>query len=96
MRKLLAIGGALACLLALAPAAAAATLSERSAAHALRANLARGYGIRHVHVSCRRLSSSRLSCGWRGTRSGVGYRGHAVVSRSGGSTLVQLSGVRRT
>ena len=96
MRKLLAIGGTLLCLMVFAPEALAAQLSERSAAHALRANLARGYGIRHVHVTCRRVSSSKLSCRWRGTRSGSGYRGHAVVSRSGGSILVQLSGVRRT
>jgi hypothetical protein len=96
MRKLLAIGGALLCLLAVAPHALAAVLSERSAAHALRVNLARGYGIRHVHVACRRKSDTKLSCRWRGTRLGTGYRGHAVVSRAGGSTLVQLSGVRRT
>ena len=96
MRKLLAIGGAFVCLMATAPDAFAAGLSERSAEHALRANLARGYAIRHVHVSCRRASSSKLSCRWRGSRSGTGYHGRAVVSRSGGATLVQLSGVRRT
>ena len=96
MRRLLAIGGAFSCLLVCVPAAGAATLSKRSAVHALRANLARGYGIAHVHASCRRVTSSKLSCTWRGSRSGTGYRGHAVMSRSGGSTLVQLSGVRRT
>jgi hypothetical protein len=96
VRKLLAIGGALSCLFAVAPDALAAGLSERSAAHALRSNLARGYGIRHVHVACVRRSSSKLSCRWRGSRSGTGYRGRAVVSRSGGATLVQLSGVHRT
>src|SRR3954466_8430805 len=78
------------------PAApASAYLSEGSAAHALRANLARAYGIRHVRLSCRRLSRSKLTCGWRGRRAGATYRGRALVSRAGGSTLVQLSAVHR-
>ena len=93
MSKRLVIGGALVCLLAFAATASAAALSERSAVHVLRANLARGYGIRHVHASCRRVSSSKLSCRWRGSGNGTGYRGHAVIRRSGGTKLVQLSGV---
>jgi len=96
LSKRLVIGGALVCLLAFAATASAAALSERSAVHVLRANLARGYGIRHVHASCRRVSSSKLSCRWRGSGNGTGYRGHAVIRRSGGTKLVQLSGVRRT
>jgi hypothetical protein len=75
--------------------ASAASLSERSAVHALRANLARGYGIHHVHASCSRKTRSKLSCSWRGRRADGGYRGRATITRAGKSTLVQLSGVRR-
>jgi hypothetical protein len=80
-----------------APAAPArsAYLSQRSGAHALRANLGRAYGIRHVHVTCTRRSRSKLACSWRGRRTDGNYRGGALVSRSGGSTVVQLSNVRR-
>jgi hypothetical protein len=92
--KSLACGALLAALVTL-PAAASPRLSERAATHALRADLARSYGIHHVHASCRRKGSARFACGWRGRRSDGAYRGRATVSRSSGSTSVSLSDVRR-
>jgi hypothetical protein len=80
-----------------APAAAARDpyLSKRSAVHALRADLRRGYGIGDVHADCRRRARSRFSCSWRGRRSDGAYRGAAQIRRVGRTTAVQLSGVRR-
>jgi hypothetical protein len=99
MRKSLMIAallGALSLGTIASPAAARSTyLSERSAVHALRVNLARGYRIGHVHTSCTRRSRSKLACRWSGRRADGTYRGRAVIGRAGGSTLVQLSDVRR-
>jgi hypothetical protein len=81
---------------ALSPAASAATrLTPRAAKHALRVNLARGFGIHRVKATCRRRSRLKFSCDWRGTRGGSHYRGRATVLRSGRSITVQLSRVRR-
>jgi hypothetical protein len=44
------------------PATAAAGLSARGAERALRADLARPYGIHRVHATCRRKSSRSFSC----------------------------------
>jgi|1185.fasta_scaffold104616_1 hypothetical protein len=95
IRTHLALLSTLLVLLVPAAASAASSLSERSAVHALRANLARGYDIHHVHASCTRRTRSKLSCKWRGRRADGAYRGRAVVSRAGRTTLVQLSSVRR-
>jgi hypothetical protein len=92
--KSLACGVLLAALGAL-PAAASPGLSARAATHALRADLARSYGIHHVHAACRRKGAARYSCSWRGRRADGAYRGRATVSRSSGSTSVTLTGVRR-
>jgi hypothetical protein len=70
-------------------------LSTRAAKHALRVNLLRGYGIRHVSASCRRRSRVKLACRWTGRRGGSTYRGRATVARAGRSTTVQLTGVHR-
>ena len=96
MRTRLAVATALLTLaLGGVQASASSYLSERAATHALRVNLARGYGIRHVHPSCTRRSRSRFACRWSGRRADGIYRGRALVSRAGGSTLVQLSDVHR-
>ena len=76
-------------------AAGSTRLSTRAAKHALRVNLARGYGIRHVSATCRRRSPAKLACRWSGRRGGSTYRGRATVARAGRSTSVQLTGVHR-
>ena len=94
MRRKLAI--ALITALALAPPAAASTrLTLTAAEHALRVDLARGFGIHHVHAGCHRRSRTKFSCSWRGVRHGTRYRGRATVVKSGRSISVQLSHVRR-
>jgi hypothetical protein len=85
---------AVAALLA-APAFASSGLSERAAVHALRADLSRSYGIKHVHASCHRKSRVKFSCSWRGRRSDGGYRGRAAVSRASGHISVSLTHVRK-
>jgi hypothetical protein len=70
-------------------------LTPRAAKHALRVNLARGFGIHGVKASCERRSPLRFACRWRGIRGRSHYRGRAAVLRSGRSITVQLSRVRR-
>jgi hypothetical protein len=82
-------------LCALSVASASSTLSLRSAKHALRVNLARGYGIHHVSAACTRRSRAKFRCRWRGRRGSRAYRGRAMVSRAGGTTVVQLTSVHR-
>jgi len=79
-----------------ADAAGASTLSLRTAKHALRVNLAHGYGIHRVSASCRRRSRAKFACSWSGRRGGSGYAGRASVARAGRSTTVQLTHVHRT
>jgi hypothetical protein len=76
-------------------AGAATILSVRTAKHALRVNLARGYGIHDVSATCKRRSHVKFSCRWTGRRSGRSYRGRAVVARAGQSTTVHLTDVHR-
>ena len=83
------------CLAPLSGAAGSTFLSVRAAKHALRLDLARGYGIRHVSATCNRRTRVKLTCAWRGRRGSSAYRGRATVTRSGGSTVVQLSHVHR-
>ena len=73
------------------PAAGSSRLSERAAMHALRADLSRSYGIRHVTARCHRKSSTKFSCSWRGRRSDGAYRGRATVT----GTAVTLTEVRK-
>jgi len=79
----------------LSAAAASSALSLRGAKHALRVNLARGYGIHHVSATCTRHSRAKFSCRWRGQRGSSAYRGRATVARAGRNTVVQLTSVRR-
>jgi hypothetical protein len=82
---------------ALPSAASGSTqLTLRAAKHALRVNLARGFGIHHVSAACGRRSRAKVACRWSGRRRGNSYRGRATVVRSGRSTTVQLINVRRT
>jgi hypothetical protein len=74
----------------------ATRLSLRAAKHALRVNLAHGYGIHQVSATCRRRSRVKFSCKWSGRREGKGYAGRATVVRAGRSTSVQLTHVHRT
>ena len=67
-------------------AAGPTTLSLRAAKHALRVNLAHGYGIHHVSATCRRRSRAKFSCRWSGRRGSKRYARHATVARAGGST----------
>jgi hypothetical protein len=76
-------------------AAGATQLSLRAAKHALRVDLAHGYGIRHVSATCRRRSRVKFTCKWTGRRGGKGYAGRATVVRTGRSTSVQLTHVHR-
>jgi hypothetical protein len=94
MRRGSQFGVGLALVLA-APALASSGLSERAAVHALRADLSRSYGIKHVHASCHRKSRVKFSCSWRGRRSDGGYRGRATVTRVSGHTSVSLTEVRK-
>jgi hypothetical protein len=89
-----ALVGLLAALVA-APAAGSSRLSERTAVRALRADLSRSYGIRHVRASCHRKSRVKFSCSWRGRRSDGSYRGRGTVSLAAGKTSVTLTDVRR-
>jgi hypothetical protein len=99
MRSCLATGIAAAlmatCLLPASGFAGSSALSVRAAKHALRVNLARGFGIGHVSASCRRRSRAKVTCGWSGRRGRQRYRGRATITRAGGSTVVQLTRVRR-
>jgi hypothetical protein len=76
-------------------AGASSALSIRAAKHALRLNLARGFGIHHVSASCSRRSRTKVTCGWSGRRARQHYRGHATITRAGHGTAVQLTRVRR-
>jgi hypothetical protein len=95
-RQLAAVAAVLTavCVTSLCGVAAGSTfLSARAAKHALRVNLARGYGIRHVRAICRRRSPVKLSCRWSGRRGDSTYRGRATVERAGHSITVQLTNV---
>ncbi len=95
MRRLFAIA-AVALLAASTGAAAGSTsLSTTAAKRALRSDLARGFGIHHVHASCGHRSRAKVTCRWSGRRGRARYRGNALVERSGRSVSVQLTRVRR-
>jgi len=76
-------------------AAGSTSLSIAAARRALRSDLARGFGIHHVHARCRHRSRAKVSCRWGGRRGHSRYRGNALVERSGRTVSVQLTHVRR-
>ncbi|HET8673377.1 MAG TPA: hypothetical protein VFL87_07070 [Thermoleophilaceae bacterium] len=95
MRRLFAIAAVALLATWTGVASGSTSLSIASAKHALRSDLARGFGIHRVHASCRHRSRARVSCRWSGRRGRRGYRGSALVERSGRTVTVQLTHVRR-
>jgi hypothetical protein len=95
MRKFFAIAAVALLATGTGVAAGSTSLSIAAAKHALRSDLARGFGIHHVHAGCRHRSRAKVSCRWSGRRGHSRYRGDALILRSGRTISVQLTHVRR-